>query len=418
MANNILNSILTYAQEYQTGCLQVHNFKNHKQPWLLYFRLGRLFWAGGGEQEQRRVYRQLLKQLSKEARQVLLLAQKVNWDSQSAYYEFLAYLFKQEKITIEQFIAIKNEIMLEVLFDVLQADLIQEGAPYTNSSGLFWQWYEGCRPESYVPIDSTIAKSTEELVTQAQQDWKQWQKANLSDYSPNRAPVMIDQEQIEQVTAPKTYQNMQRLITGKQSLRDIAVATQANLLQVAKILLGYYQKGWVQFQDLSDLNWEDIAPKPQSVEPPTTLQTPSSAKEGKFCVACVDDSLQVIQTLETIIKQGGHSFIGINDPLRASATLLKAKPDLIFLDLIMPTTNGYEICTQLRRVSSLQNVPIIILTGKDGLIDRVRAKMVGATQYISKPVQPHIILEVMQKYLPHQSQNNSEINSYLAASYS
>ncbi|MDR9403051.1 MAG: response regulator, partial [Halothece sp. Uz-M2-17] len=76
-----------------------------------------------------------------------------------------------------------------------------------------------------------------------------------------------------------------------------------------------------------------------------------------------------------------------------------------FLDLIMPNTNGYEICTQLRRVSSLQEIPIIILTGKDGLIDRMRAKMVGATQYMSKPVDRSTILESVQKYLPyHRSQ--------------
>ncbi|MFP3345400.1 response regulator, partial [Halomonas sp. SIMBA_159] len=81
------------------------------------------------------------------------------------------------------------------------------------------------------------------------------------------------------------------------------------------------------------------------------------SKNPKFLIACVDDSPQVTQTVEQIVRENGYDFIGINDPLRANATLLKVKPDLIFLDLIMPNTNGYEICTQLRRVSSLQEIP-------------------------------------------------------------
>ncbi len=89
----------------------------------------------------------------------------------------------------------------------------------------------------------------------------------------------------------------------------------------------------------------------------------------------------------------------MNDALRAIATLLARKPDLIFLDLVMPNANGYEICSQLRRLSFFQNTPIVILTGNDGIIDRVRAKMVGATDFISKPIDASVVLEVIRKHL-------------------
>lgn len=68
--------------------------------------------------------------------------------------------------------------------------------------------------------------------------------------------------------------------------------------------------------------------------------------------------------------------------------IIEAKADLIFLDLIMPIANGYEICTQLRRAVIFENTPIIILTGSDKVVDWVRAKMVGATGYITKPIEP------------------------------
>jgi chemotaxis family two-component system response regulator PixG len=83
--------------------------------------------------------------------------------------------------------------------------------------------------------------------------------------------------------------------------------------------------------------------------------------------------------------------------------LLSRKPDLIFLDLVMPNTNGYEICSQLRKVSAFRITPIIILTGNDGIIDRVRAKIVGASDFLSKPVDAETVLAVTSKHLNSNS---------------
>ncbi|HEY9880045.1 MAG TPA: response regulator, partial [Leptolyngbyaceae cyanobacterium] len=68
-------------------------------------------------------------------------------------------------------------------------------------------------------------------------------------------------------------------------------------------------------------------------------------------------------------------------------------------DLIMPGTNGYEICGQLRKVSLFKETPIIILSGNDGLVDQVRARLLGATDFLSKPIEPVVILSIIQKHL-------------------
>ena len=65
----------------------------------------------------------------------------------------------------------------------------------------------------------------------------------------------------------------------------------------------------------------------------------------------------------------------------------------------MPITNGYEVCEQIRKTPSLKDIPVIILTGKDGLIDRMRSKMVGATGFLGKPVQAEAVLKMIDKYL-------------------
>jgi chemotaxis family two-component system response regulator PixG len=83
---------------------------------------------------------------------------------------------------------------------------------------------------------------------------------------------------------------------------------------------------------------------------------------------------------------------------------------MIFLDLIMPSINGYELCGQIRRVSRLANVPIVILTGRDGIIDRVRAKMVGATGFLTKPVNRANIDRAIAQYLVAADMSSDQIN--------
>lgn len=67
----------------------------------------------------------------------------------------------------------------------------------------------------------------------------------------------------------------------------------------------------------------------------------------------------------------------------------------------MPIANGYEICSQIRRVSALNHIPVIILTSNDGIVDRVRAKMVGSSGFLAKPIVTEKVLKILQKYLPN-----------------
>ncbi|MBH8564869.1 response regulator [Nostoc sp. CENA67] len=120
---------------------------------------------------------------------------------------------------------------------------------------------------------------------------------------------------------------------------------------------------------------------------------------SKPLVACVDDSLTICRSLEEIISQQGYRFVGIQDSLTAVLKLIKSKPDFIFLDLLMPKVNGYEICSQIRKTPSLKDVPVVILTGKDGIVDRMRTKLVGATDFLGKPVEAEKVLNVLHKYL-------------------
>ena len=99
------------------------------------------------------------------------------------------------------------------------------------------------------------------------------------------------------------------------------------------------------------------------------------------------------------MTEGGYRCVTIQNSVTALPTLLENKPDLIFLDLIMPVANGYEICAQIRRVSTFHDTPVVILTGNDGIVDRVRAKMVGASDYLTKPINSDKVLAAIRKYI-------------------
>ncbi|MDR9405517.1 MAG: response regulator, partial [Halothece sp. Uz-M2-17] len=324
MADHFLSDIQTYDKNQETGRLDIKNLNHPQQSWSLYLRLGRLFWLAGGKHEQRRIYRQLKNHNPQKFNHFLALFPEVASTSEATYYNFLAYLLQKEYLTMTEFLRIKQAIKLEVFFDLLQIYHIQSQASsdYGMSSGLQWEWSANVRPERYIPIPRETAQSTDSLVKQAQKSWQNWREAGLTYCWPNQAPVMTQPEQIQNVTAEKTFQNLKRLLTGQDSLRDIALATKRDLLPVTKALWGYYKKGWLQFQEIPDLNWNPLT---QQNEAEKTTATATS-KNPKFLIACVDDSPQVTQTVEQIVRENGYDFIGINDPLRANATLLKVKP--------------------------------------------------------------------------------------------
>jgi len=88
----------------------------------------------------------------------------------------------------------------------------------------------------------------------------------------------------------------------------------------------------------------------------------------------------------------------IGNPTEALSDLFKSKPDLILLDIAMPRLDGYELCAMIRKSTAFGTTPIVMLTGKDGYIDRVRARIAGATEYLTKPFGEQELLDIVDKY--------------------
>ena len=254
-----------------------------------------------------------------------------------------------------------------------------------------------CNRSQEVILETPMSFTSAEMSVKNMQDsWKIWSEAGLANFSPDLAPVLRRPEQLQQMVSPFVYKNLVNLINGKSTLRDLAVKMKHNVLPLTRSLLSYVLKGIIELVEVPDLPLRVTEVNNNS---PTT----QPKKRPAPLIACVDDSPQVCKMLENIITSNGLRFVKIQDAVQALPTLIQDKPDLIFLDLIMPVASGYEICTQLRRISTFANTPIIILTGSDGLLDRVRAKVVGSTDFLTKPVVADKVMAIVRKYLPTPS---------------
>jgi twitching motility two-component system response regulator PilG len=89
----------------------------------------------------------------------------------------------------------------------------------------------------------------------------------------------------------------------------------------------------------------------------------------------------------------------LDNPVTALSQFFIHKPDLILCDITMPELDGYEVCAMLRQSSYFRQTPIVMLTGLDGFIDRVRAQMVGATDYLAKPFGEEELVTIVEKYV-------------------
>lgn len=127
--------------------------------------------------------------------------------------------------------------------------------------------------------------------------------------------------------------------------------------------------------------------------------SPPSVPRTTYKIACIDDSPTVLRAIEAFLDDTAFKVIRIDNPVSALMQIVRNKPDLVLLDVTMPTLDGYELCSLLRRHPSFKQTPIIMVTSNRSLLDRAKAKLVGASGYLTKPFTQPDLLKTMFKYL-------------------
>ena len=113
-------------------------------------------------------------------------------------------------------------------------------------------------------------------------------------------------------------------------------------------------------------------------------------------VLVIDDSNTIRRSAEIFLKQGGHEVLLAEDGFDALSKVNDYEPDLIFCDILMPRLDGYQTCAIIKRNQRFSDVPIVMLSSKDGVFDKARGRMVGSEDYLTKPFTKDQLLQTVQ----------------------
>ncbi|MBK1723321.1 response regulator [Thiocystis violacea] len=120
-------------------------------------------------------------------------------------------------------------------------------------------------------------------------------------------------------------------------------------------------------------------------------------------ILVIDDSKTIRRSAETMLKKAGCEVCVAEDGFDALGKIVSFKPDLVFVDIMMPRLDGYHTCALIKSNPTLKHTPVVMLSSKDGLFDRAKGRLVGAQLYLSKPFTGEELLGAVRANLPEKA---------------
>ncbi len=221
-----------------------------------------------------------------------------------------------------------------------------------------------------------------------------WQDFSNSILSPYQCPYLKNPQGLNE-SSPPILLKLAKFLRGL-SFRQLALILNQDEFKIAKLLQPFITSGEIIIREPPE-PWNSLPKVP--AKNAATASLSSGNLETKLKIACIDDSPTILDEMHRFLASDVFEITKIEDPLKAAPILLRLKPDLILMDISMPNINGYKLCSLFRGSASLKTTPIIMVSGRTGFIDKTRARMVGATDYLTKPFTQVELLSVVNKYL-------------------
>ncbi len=117
-------------------------------------------------------------------------------------------------------------------------------------------------------------------------------------------------------------------------------------------------------------------------------------------VLVIDDSKTIRKTAESLLAKAGCTVLTAEDGFEALGIVANQRPDLVFLDVMMPRLDGYQTCALIKANARFRDLPVIMLSSKDGLFDRARGRLAGSEQYLTKPFTADELLDALRRHAP------------------
>ncbi|MEM1280144.1 MAG: response regulator [Cyanobacteria bacterium P01_H01_bin.152] len=333
--------------------------------WLVFFLNGQIVYAGTTDGSLNRLRSYLHRYDLENSLADLNVPAIATFNSPE--YGYLWALLENHTLTPDQGRKILNGMVRETVFDLLSL----------HQGSFIFKLSPGLSPQLMAfEISSLVADTTTQI-----QAWNQFYPHIQS---PHQCPTLLQTPPVQDPA--KKSARMLAWMNGNTSIQQIARYLNKGIVTVARGIYPYVRQGIIHLP---------------AIEPPPIV--PDTAEDWSATqvprVVCVDDGVTIRQAIEQILDEHGYEATSIGNPLRALSLLFQLQPDLILCDIAMPELEGYQLCAMLRQSTIFRQTPIIMLTGRDGFIDRVKARMAGATDYLTKPFGAHELLTLVEKYV-------------------
>jgi CheY-like chemotaxis protein len=224
--------------------------------------------------------------------------------------------------------------------------------------------------------------SIRKALNQRQQLWQ----SLAPNVSPQTTPL-LRLEESDKIT-PSVLPHLQKWANGKFKIKEIATACGEDPLQLAQAYLMWAEQGWIELRQATR-------------SAPTVLQVEHSAdpvEDRRPIILSLDDS-KIVQAMVKKAVGDIYNVMLADNALDAMGILNRQQVSLMLLDVTMPDVDGLELCRNIRAISKFKDLPIVMLTAKDGLIDKIKSQFAGSTHYLTKPVDREKLLPVLEKYI-------------------
>lgn len=355
-----------------SGRLLICESNNPGVFWQLYMGEGKIHFAHSNVGQQERLFYLLKQHLP------TIELSESDWQKDRSDYEYICSYWRSGKLNLNQTRQVIQLLTEEAITQVLKitaADLQFHKTIGIDPILLSLSLKEivdsvGSQINAWIKIRSDVSSPLQRFyIANPKQFAQSLHLKNDTNLADNFSKYRQSQSQLIEPLKQALSQNL--------SLYKIASELNIDLLELGQLLQPLLQ------QKIVGVNSFHYDPKASSSP----------------IIACIDDSNTVQRQVKLTLEAAGYQVLGITEPTRAMTALARQRPHLIFMDINMPEINGYDLCQILRQSDALKDIPIVMLTGRDGLIDRMRAHMVGATEYLTKPVQPQQLLDVLRKLI-------------------
>ncbi|NND91496.1 MAG: response regulator [Granulosicoccus sp.] len=135
------------------------------------------------------------------------------------------------------------------------------------------------------------------------------------------------------------------------------------------------------------------------------------ASNAGLTVLLVDDSKTIRRSARGFLESEGYSVVTAVDGFEALSKVVEYRPALVFADIMMPRLDGYQTCALIKNNADYRDIPVIMLSSKDGLFDKARARVVGSDDHLSKPFSAESLISAVRKHTAGKRKDSPKTGS-------